>query len=315
MTPPKLFADPNEWRIKVTTEFTNEPTSSLHIKINPRRFFYPFIVVQANDIYYEDEGISREVFSRHKTIINMLKENSYQEIFKQRLAYDLDNFLYAVQAEAKFEFEKGESLEKKVVQNEDTIFDLIKKKGPWIFRHNAVIGKIQEWCGERDMAKIERLITELRKYGKKLRGSINLSSLDNRCYCMLNYYSILNTIRSLKKEITAKRKVIKDVRKLENEIKKTWAKKLATQTLIGKPWFELLIKWAKREEEKNETRFIPFIRENSPRELTIGVFSEVLNLARDTIDKILRNRNDIIKNMSVRDDVFGGAFLWDLDAS
>jgi hypothetical protein len=315
MTAPKLFADPNERRIKVTTEFTNDPTSSLHIKINPRQFFYPYIVVQPNDIYFEDDGISYEVFSRHKTIINMLKENAYKEIFKQRLAYGLDNFLYAVQAEAKFEFEKGESLEKKVVQNEDTIFDLIKKKGPWIFRHNAVIGKIQEWCGERDMAKIERLITELRKYGKKLRGSINLSSLDNRCYCMLNYYSILNTIRSLKKEITAKRKVIKDVRKLENEIKKTWAKKLATQTLIGKPWFELLIKWAKREEEKNETRFIPFIRENSPRELTIGVFSEVLNLARDTIDKILRNRNDIIKNMSVRDDVFGGAFLWDLDAS
>ncbi len=309
MTAPRLFADPDELKMKVTTEFTDEPTSSLHIKINLRNYFYPYIVVQPYDSYYEGDGISYELFNRHKAIINMLKENAYKEILKQRLAYGRDNFLDVAQAEAKFEFEKGESLEKKVAQNEEIIFNLIEKKGPWIFRYNAVIEKIQNWCNERDMAKIERLITELKKYGKNLRGSINLSSLNRRCYCILDYYRILGKIRNLKKEITAKRKVIKDARKLEQEIMKKWAKE------PDKSWFELLMKRAKREEEKYGTRFIPFIRGNSPRELAIGVFSVELNLGRDTIDKILRNRSNILKNMYDRYDVNGGTFSLDLDAS
>jgi len=313
MSPTTTFGNPYDERMKVVMEFTNERDSSLHVKINPKEYFYPYISIWSDEIYDEEEGLSRDDFQREKTIIRMLGENGYKEILRQRFANGLDNYLRAVQAEAELEFKEKESFEQKVAKNEEIIFKLIKKKGPGIFRYNAVIKEIQNWCDEKDNAKIGKLTKALKEYGKSLCGSVTYSSFEQRYYFVVKYERISGNIRTLKKDITARRKTTKDDSKLKREIIERWAKESPTLTLQNKSWFELLLTLAKKEEGKNGTGFIHYIKTTSPRELAIGIFSEVINRSRDMIDKILRDRNNIMKKMAATYRYDEHRFWWDLD--
>lgn len=312
MTQTKWFEDPYE-RIKVVLEFTNERDSSLHVNINPEEYFYPYLSVRPDDIYDESHGLSYKHFQREKTIIKMLGENAYKDIFRQRVVYGLYNYLRATQAEADLEFKEGKSLEQKVAENEEIIFDLLKKKGPGIFRYSAVIEKIQNWCDEKDNAKIEKLTVALKEYGKSIYGAIPFSSYEQRYYFVLKYRTILNNLRALKKDITAKRKEIKDYRRLEKEIIEKWANKSASPKLQNKSWFELLLDRAKKEKAKDNTDFFTFIKTNSPKELAMEIFYMVEPLSLWTIDKILRNQQAIMKTMSMSWDDEGHGFWGTLD--
>jgi hypothetical protein len=307
------FGNPYDERMKVVMEFTNERDSSLHVKINLQEYFYPYISIRSDDIYDEQEGIGYEHFQREKTIINMLNENTYKEILKQRLAYGLDNYLRAVQAEAKFEFKEGESLEEKVAKNEETIFELLKKKGPGVFRYSAVIGKIQDWCDEKDYKKVETLIRALKEYAKSFCGSVPFSSFEQRYYLALNYERLLKNIRALKKDVNAKRRKARDDKKLKNEIIKKWKPESPTLILQNKHWFELLLGIARREEGKTGIGFIPFIKKRPPRELAIDIFREVTHLGSHSVDKIIRDKENITKTMMMEYDLSERRFWWDLD--
>lgn len=313
MTSTKTFGNPYEESMKLVLEFANERDSSLHVKLNLQNYFYPYIYLQPDAAYDEDEGISYERFQHDKTIINMLNDNAYKKIFKRRLAYGLGDFLRAVQAEAKSEFKEGESLEERLAKNEETIFELLKKKGPGIFRYNAVLDKIQDWCYEKDHIKIEKLIGMLKQYAKSFYGSVPYSSFEQRYYLALKYESLLRYLRELKKDINAKRRKTRDEKKIESEIIKKWKHESPWLTLQNRHWFRLLLRIARREEEKNGMGFIPFIMTMSPRDLSIEIFGEVTHLGSYSIDKIIRDKQNIMKKMMMEYDLGEHRFWWDLD--
>lgn len=295
--------------MNITINIIDKGDSSLTLKLNPREYFYPYITVRSDDLYDKEEGLSFKEFQLGKKIINMLGGNKYKNIFRRRLAYSFYNYLRVVEDGAEFEFKGSESLEQKVAQNENLIFELIKKLGPGAFRYSAILEKVQKWCDEKDIKNIGKLEKALKEHGKVTSGKISYSSFEQRYYFLVKYPTILEKIKLLKKDITLKRKTIKDDKELKKEIIEKWTEESKWLKLRGQSWFELILKLAKKEKEKPGGQdFITFVKKSSPRELAIGMFSEVIFLSPDTIDKILRKRKDILKMMSTTWDSVGHRF-------
>lgn len=310
------FQSLEEEQIKVIIDFIEVKDSCLHLKLNPKEYFYPYISVRPDDIYfsytYDEDGFSLKAFQWEKKKIKMLGDERYKKIFQKKLVSSLFNYLRAVEGEAEFEFNQGESLEQKVAQKEQVIYDLIKTKGPGIFRYAAILEKIGEWCDEKETQKIDKIAPALKGYGKIICGKIPFSSFEERYYFLQKYPTILKNIRLLKKDITFLRKKTKNEKTLKKEIVEKWAEESKKLSLKNHPWFELLVSLAAKDEAKCGTSFITFIKETSPRELAIRIFSELIFLGEDTIDKLLRNREDILKTMSMTSDSMGHGFWWNL---
>jgi len=94
----------------------------------------------------------------------MLLDKKYEDLFKKKLIKNLEDFLRKLEYEARMHYEDGESLEQKVSENEDIIFKLVEKKGPSVFRHNAVLDKIKQWSNAKDSSNIENLSKALKEY-------------------------------------------------------------------------------------------------------------------------------------------------------
>lgn len=300
-----------EQQIKVIVDFIVGKDSCLHLALNPKEYFYPYISVRPDDLYfpYKEDGFIIKEFQWEKKKIKMLRDNKYKKIFQKKLVSSLFNYLRAVEGEAEFEFNHGESLEHKVAQNEKVIYDLIKTKGPGVLRYAAILEKIGEWCDEKEPQKIDKIAAALKGYGKLCCGGISFSSFEERYYFLVKYPIIINKIRLLKKDITRLRKKTKNEKILKKEIVEKWAEESKWLRLKNHSWFELLVSLATKEDANRE---ISFIKETSPRDLAIGMFSKVLYKSPATIDKLLRKRRDILEIMSKTWDPMGHGFWWNL---
>ena len=118
------FQSKEEEQIKVIIDFIDGKDSCLHLTINPKEYFYPYIFVRPNELYfsymYDEDGFSLKEFQWQEKKIKMLGDERYKKIFQKKLVSSLFNYLRAVEGEAEFEFNQGESLEQKVAQKEPT---------------------------------------------------------------------------------------------------------------------------------------------------------------------------------------------------
>jgi hypothetical protein len=76
-----------------------------------------------------------------------------------------------------------------------------------------------------------------------------------------------------------------------------------------------LQKIAKKEEEKTGIDMVPFIVSHSPKELTEMIFSDLFYKSVSTIDKIVRNKEEILKIMSLSLENVGHGIWWHLHLS
>ena len=226
----------------------------------------------------------------------MLQDKKYEDLFKEKLIKNLNDFLMKLEYEAKIHYEDGESLEQKVSKNEGIIFELLKKEGPYILRLNAILDKIQEWFDEKDFQNIENSIKALKEHRKSVFGYIPYSYFENRYIVALYYPYILRKIREIKKDITKKKSEYRDDQKISKEIIDKWRKKQKEGVGRSICWFDILLEIAKKE----EMDFGSFMKYKgySPKDLVKLIFSELIHKSPDTIDKIIRDRDKILKMMS-----------------
>jgi len=142
----------------------------LEIKLDAREYFYPYLLVDPVYTYdyahFEEYGMSKEDYEKQKKINKMLQDKKYEDLFKKKLIENLEDFLRKLEYEVRIHYEDGKSLEQKVSDSEDIIFQLIEKKGPNAFRHAAVLNKIKHWYNAKDSPNIENLSKALVKSGK-----------------------------------------------------------------------------------------------------------------------------------------------------
>ncbi len=301
MSTSKRFNPKNKQTLKIIVD---ERDYHLEFKLDPREYFYPYLLVGPDYVYdyahYEEDGMSKEEYDNHIKINKMLQDKKYEDLFKEKFIKNLDDFLRKLEFEVKIHYEDGESLEQKVSKNEGIIFELLKKEGPYILRLNAILDKIQEWFDEKDFQNIENSITALKEHRKSVFGYIPYSYFENRYIVALYYPYILRKIREIKKDITKKKSKYRDNQKISKEIIDKWRKKQKEGVGRSICWFDILLEIAKKEEEKTGIDFISFVKQRgvSPKDLVKLIFSELIHKSPDTIDKIIRDRDKILKMMS-----------------
>lgn len=292
MNTSKISNPKNKQILKITVD---ERDFLLEIKLDAREYFYPYLLVDPVYVYdysyWKEDGMSKEDYENQKKINKMLQDKKYEDLFKKKLTKNLEDFLRKLEYEVRIHYEDGESLEQKVSKNEDIIFKLIEKKGPSVFRHNAVSDKIEHWYSAKDSLNIENLSKALKEYGKISGRYLSFFDLEKRVGIINKYPYLRKRIRELKKDITLKKKIYRNYKRHSEAVITEWREKSQGEVIIRIPWFEMLIKLA----EKEEIDFISFIKKNSPRELCIMIYADHIYKSPSTVDQILRDKAEILK--------------------
>jgi hypothetical protein len=282
----------NKQTLKINIE---ERDFTLDLELNPREYFYPYLLVGPDYVhdysYWEEYGMSKEDYKKHKKINKMLQDKKYSDLFEKKLAENLKHFLRTLEYEVRIQYEDGESLEQKISKKEDTIFELIEKRGENAFTHAAVLEKIREWCNAKDSSKIENLSKALWEYGKISRSYLSFYDFEERVGIIFKYPFLRKRISELKKDIRLKEKMYRRHKRLEEAIIAEWREKSQDEVIIRIPWFEILIKLAAEE----ESDFISFIKQYPPRELCIRIYADHIYKSPFTVDQILRKKAKILK--------------------
>lgn len=322
MSTSKKFNPPNSQSLEITVD---EKDFLFRFKLDPREYFYPGLLVgpysKHDYAYWEEYGMSEEKYEEQKKINKMLQDKKYEELLKANFSKYLQNFLSEIEYEARSHYEDGESLEQKITKDEDIVFKLIEKQGPNILRHNAIVDKIQDWCNEGDFEKIVRIATALKAYRKNIFGYISYSYIENRYLVVSTSPYILIKMREMREEITKKiKEADKEIKKKKRinddtgEISKKITLKERNQKIskeiidkwrikqkegVGRivPWFDILLELAKKEEKKDGTDFVSFIKfkGNYSKDLLLLIYQELIHKSPGMVRKIIRETEKVLK--------------------
>jgi hypothetical protein len=292
MSTSKISKSENKQTLKINIE---ERDFTLDLELNPREYFYPYLLVGPDHVhdysYWKEYGMSKELYKKHKKINKMLQDKKYSDLFEKKLAENLKHFLRTLEYEVRIHYGDKESLEQKVSEKEDTIFELIEKRGEKSFTHAAVLEKIREWCNAKDSSKIEKVSKALMKYATISGRYRSFYYLEERVGIIISYRHLRKRIWELKKDIRLKEKEHRRRKPIEDAIITEWSEKSQDEVIMGTPWFEILLKLA----EEEESDFISFIKQDPTRELFIKIYADRIGVTPRTVDQILRDKEEILK--------------------
>jgi len=288
----------------------------LELRIDPLPYFYPALVSSDYADYYdEEEGLSEEQFEKRKIksleMNKMFQNEKYKDLYKIKVQQNLEYFLRECEYEVEIEYEEliskgvpihdsspfkreGTLLDLCILKNDEAILKFLKKKGLYFLRNHKILSRIEQWCKDKNLEKIEKFAKTL----KEIAG-IKTGPKPPTLFVALNVLNQDFNIRRSVKRIKTK------IKKYENEIRnaKTRSDKIISECK-DLYWLKSLKKLAKEELGEGNINFVKFIKTSNARYISIKIIEDVNELSNRTVEEIIRTRKKIVEKSEKDGDEF-----------